>query len=299
MELNYLYEFIVLAKHKNYHTASELLGISQPTLTNHIKRLETELEVTLFDRTTRNVELNDYGRIFYPYAESFTELYSNSIKAINARRHADKVVLTVAIEPQYMVGNLLRVFNSFKREHPNVVIKITNVPSSSVYSYLRTGRCDLVITPQYTRQDSEFNTLLIREEHAVAFVREDHPIALKKAVEISDLRDTNLFIPPTRLVLYKLLSSACRTAGFELNADCLGISELMGVMLAKQGLGIAIMPDYAAARLADDSLRVINIEPELKWYINLLYANISLLPEGKEFLDYVRESLIGDSEEPA
>ena len=64
MELNHLKEFVVLAKIENYMEAAENLFISQSTLSKHIKSLETELGINLFDRTTRQVKLNEAGRVF-------------------------------------------------------------------------------------------------------------------------------------------------------------------------------------------------------------------------------------------
>lgn len=292
MELNYFHEFLALAKHKNFHAAANELGISQPTLTNHIKKLEEELDVSLFDRNTRNIKLNEYGNIFYPYAKSITEMHHNAVQAINIQRRASHVVLTVAMEPHYMVGDILRLFNDYKTTHPNTVLEFSNASEPAIYNFLRSGRCDLAITPQVTTENSEFSSITLREEYAVALVHKDHPLASRESIGIEDLIGESLFIPPARLVLYKLLESAYHSAGFELDASCMGITEMMGLILTKQGLGIMIMSDYAAKKLADESLCIIDIRPKLKWYVNLIYANIHSSPESKDFLDYIQASLI-------
>ena len=68
MEIDYIREFITLAQVQNYMAAAEESYISQPSLTKHIKAIEMELGVSLFDRTTRKVHLNQFGRTFLPYA---------------------------------------------------------------------------------------------------------------------------------------------------------------------------------------------------------------------------------------
>lgn len=70
MNTENLKEFIVLAETKNFWEASERLYMNQSTLSKHIKNLESELGISLFTRTTRRVELTNYGRIFLPYAKS-------------------------------------------------------------------------------------------------------------------------------------------------------------------------------------------------------------------------------------
>lgn len=62
-------EFLTLSELKNFNSASERLFLSQPTLSRHIKELEDELGVTLFNRSTRRVELTECGQYFLPFAK--------------------------------------------------------------------------------------------------------------------------------------------------------------------------------------------------------------------------------------
>ena len=291
MELNYLYEFITLANRKNFHAAADVLGISQPTLTNHIKKLESELNITLFDRDTRNIDLNEFGETFYPYAVSLTEMYENAVLAINAKRRSSNVVLTVAVEPQYEIGSILRFFSSYKEAHPDTIIEFTNASQAHAYNFLRSGRCDLAILPQEKTEKAEFNTIPLREEYAVALVHHQHPLAAAPYISVEDLVGQQLFIPPARLVLYRLLEAAYHEAGHELDPNCMGITELMGMLLTRQGQGVMIMSDYAAKKYVDDSLRILEIRPTLKWCVNLLYPNSSFSPEGKDLIRHIQSAL--------
>ena len=69
MDIEKCREYIVLAQTRNFLEASEQLNIAQSSLSKHMKSLETELGVTLLDRTTRKVSLSADGRVFLPYAE--------------------------------------------------------------------------------------------------------------------------------------------------------------------------------------------------------------------------------------
>lgn len=299
MEINYLYEFIALANQKNFHAAANTLGISQPTLTNHIKKLESELKATLFDRDTRNIALNEFGETFYPYAVSLTEMYENAMLAVNAKRRTSNVVLTVAVEPQYEIGRILRYFSSYKEANPETTIEFTNASQTHAYNFLRSGRCDIAVIPQEKSERSEFNTILLREESAVALVHCRHPLADAPYVAIEDLVGQQLFIPPARLVLYRLLEAAYHEAGHELDPNCMGITELMGMLLTRQGQGVMIMSDYAAKKYADDSLRILEIRPGLKWDVNLLYANASFSAEGRKLIRHIQASLENEKNELA
>ena len=69
MELNYLREFVALAQTCHYQETADRLFISQPSLSKHIKTMEAELGAELFKRTSRRVELSEFGRAFLPYAQ--------------------------------------------------------------------------------------------------------------------------------------------------------------------------------------------------------------------------------------
>ena len=68
MEISYFNEFVILAETRNYWAASERLYIGQSSLSKHIKTLESQLGAPLFDRTSRKVELTEFGAKMLPYA---------------------------------------------------------------------------------------------------------------------------------------------------------------------------------------------------------------------------------------
>ena len=100
MEINYLRELVVLAQMGNFLEAADALYIAQSTLSKHIKKIESELGVPLFDRTTRKVSISKYGQLFLPYAKQIAEIQDqytialqNSL-AIDRERRLDHPSLT-------------------------------------------------------------------------------------------------------------------------------------------------------------------------------------------------------------
>ena len=99
MNTENLKEFIVLAETKNFWEASERLYMNQSTLSKHIKSLENDLGVALFTRTTRRVELTNYGEIFLPYAKSVTRSEFEGISAIQRMLNIENGLLTIGTIP--------------------------------------------------------------------------------------------------------------------------------------------------------------------------------------------------------
>ena len=91
MKIQNMREFLMLSEVKNFNSASEKLFLSQPTLSRHIKELEEELGVTLFSRSTRRVELTEYGQFFLPYAQRIVSAEDEFTEGLTAMRKAQGI----------------------------------------------------------------------------------------------------------------------------------------------------------------------------------------------------------------
>ncbi len=85
MKLEYLNEFLVLSRIRNYVVAADMLYISQASLTRHIKALEEFYGVTLFERSTRKMEITKEGQLLVHYAESILRLYNGYLRETGLR----------------------------------------------------------------------------------------------------------------------------------------------------------------------------------------------------------------------
>lgn len=85
LNVRYLEEFVTLTEKKNFLEAAECLFISQSCLSKHIKKLETEIGVELFERTTRTVVLTEFGQMLLPYARKMVSLEYEFEKMCTAR----------------------------------------------------------------------------------------------------------------------------------------------------------------------------------------------------------------------
>ena len=101
MNTEYIHEFVVLAETKNFWEASERLFMNQSTLSKHIKSLEIELGVPLFTRTTRRVELTNYGHTFLPYAQSIARAEFSGTSAIKQLLNIEDIFVS-EITAQYL-----------------------------------------------------------------------------------------------------------------------------------------------------------------------------------------------------
>ena len=125
MNTENLKEFIVLAETKNFWEASERLYMNQSTLSKHIKNLESELGISLFTRTTRRVELTNYGRIFLPYAKSVIRSEFEGLSAIRRLQNIENGLLTIGVIPSMPQYHITQFLTDFQKAYPQKPLSLT------------------------------------------------------------------------------------------------------------------------------------------------------------------------------
>lgn len=196
MNTENLKEFIVLAETKNFWEASERLYMNQSTLSKHIKSLENDLGVALFTRTTRRVELTNYGEIFLPYAKSVTRSEFEGISAIQRMLNIENGLLTIGTIPSMPQYHITQFLAQFQKLYPETTVRITEDDPVNLMTYLENEKCELI----FNREDKvafEKNFLndhhILRipymSDHLVALIPLSHPLASSSSITLQQLKN--------------------------------------------------------------------------------------------------------------
>lgn len=146
MRVEYLNEFLELAHTENYQEAAENLFISQATLSKHIQALETEFNLTLFDRTTRSVHLSEDGKFLLQYATKIASAYDDCKSAIanrlsqKTREHSIRIASTTHIV-EYGIADVIA---DFKRMHYSIKLDVVIVLHNELKPLLRKKKVDFI-----------------------------------------------------------------------------------------------------------------------------------------------------------
>ena len=132
MDLNYIREFVVLANTCNYMEAAEQLFISQSALSRHIKNLEEELGVSLFDRSTRSVTLNAFGMLFLPYARQMAALHHEYATALGNALNAEHGNIRIGSIPMMSHYGITDVMVRFRKENPRFTLDVIEGDSNQL-----------------------------------------------------------------------------------------------------------------------------------------------------------------------
>ena len=132
MDLNWLRTFVTAADTANFRRAAELLFLSQPTVTVHIKLLEKEIGAILFVRNGRNIELTEEGRVYLLHARRILEALNDGVADLQSYQQGFTSTLTIAISPLIADTILPYVLKSFINQHPHVEIAIKIIESLDI-----------------------------------------------------------------------------------------------------------------------------------------------------------------------
>jgi LysR family hydrogen peroxide-inducible transcriptional activator len=246
VEVHQLRYFVTAARVGTITRAAESLYVSQPALSEQIRKLERELGTALFERLGRRLVLTAAGEALLPHAErALFEVEEGRMRVrevLGLRRGR----VAVGVLPS-VAGTLLpSALAGFRHGHPGVDLVLREEPSAISERMVHAGELDLaVIRLPATRRDLEHRTLAT--EHMVALVAPDHRLAGRTTVKALELSDEDFVAVKAGNGMRELMVDVCRPAGFEPRI-AVETSQLSSVLaMVGAGMGITILSQMAAA----------------------------------------------------
>lgn len=272
LEVRYYHEFLVLAETKNYLEAGEALFISQSTLTRHIQAMEAELGAQLFDRTTRSVELSEYGRLLVPYAQHITREQSDCLTAFSNRKNAvyTKLIIgSIAVMFQYGITDSLV---KYRASNPTIHLEVVEESSSILRSMVRQGKCDLA----FAWESGEAEGLLqyvYSTDNLVVVLSKKHRLANTEPISLNELSSETFLMLPSGSFVNKQSMNACKEAGFEPIIGFTSQQESNVISLVALGMGVALMMRRTAEYYKNPDVVIHDISPSPSFNINVMCKN--------------------------
>ena len=155
--------FYVVAKNKHMTKASEELHISQPAISQSIKKLEEQLGGTLFLRSNKGMELTEEGKMFYEYVKGALELINNAENEFTSFKDLSKGEIKIGCSTTLTKLILLDAIKEFHLKYPNVNIIITNGLTADLINDLKLGKLDFIIYNEGNVKETSLNLKLIKE----------------------------------------------------------------------------------------------------------------------------------------
>ena len=271
MDISRFGEFVILAQSRTFLDASELLFMSQSTLSTHIAGMERELGCTLIDRRQRNVTLTAHGTALLPYAQKIATLQHRYIAALQSDIDEPLERITVGSIPIMAPYGITDAVVDFQQANPSYSIELIEGEGDELKKMLLREEIDLAFIRDDSASEPEFKKVPFATDRLVAVLPPDHPLAMCGSISIDDLIDENFLMLPQGSFVSRLVLSLCGAAGFSPHVTFTGKRAENIISLVARGAGISLLMRKPSESLAENKVVLVDIEPsatsEVKLYL--------------------------------
>ena len=282
MELRTLRYFLTTVNEANITRASQVLHVTQPTLSRQLMDLEKELGVSLVVRGKRGLTLTDDGIFFRRRAEEIVELADRLEQRFAGK--SDRVSGVINIGASEAIGSrlLAKLIRNFSEKYPLVQFRLYNEMADNVKDRLDKGLADIgLLLEPLDIYKYEYLRLPQKETWGI-LVRTDHPLAAREAIGPEDIFYYPLILPMREKVREDIIN----WLGKDENDLRIPLSYTLlsnAVLLVEEGLGCAFCLDGALAVHSSPDLKFIPLSPEktthsvLAWKKNQIFSPAAAL----------------------
>ena len=254
--------FIAVCEVKNFTKAGEMLGLTQPAVSQHIKKLEEELDTQIFLRKKGEITLSQEGEIALLYAKRMHALQDkmrDKIKSAKANIRKIRIGITHTQESGYMIEALSKMALAYE----NLNITFITDTIKNLYAMLENFELDVLIIEEKP-SNPDFNFMVLDTHMLTCMVSSQNPLAQKQAITLNELKKKHLILRlPTSATSVKFASSLEAIGesidNFDVVIEVDSIATIKN--LVKKDIGVSILSKGACVKeLQKKSLVALPIE---------------------------------------
>lgn len=278
--------FYIVAKNKHMTKASQELHISQPAISQSIKKLEDQLGGTLFLRSNKGMELTSEGKMFYEYVKGALELINNAENEFTSFKDLSKGEIKIGCSTTLTKLILINALKDFHLNYPNININITNDLTNNLINDLKLGKLDFVIFNESNIKETNLNLEKIKELKQ-GFIY--NPEFYKDNINnFSDLNNIPLILQKKESNSRKLLDYIALLNNVVLMPKMEVVSQELITSFASIGLGVGFsIIDLAKNHKNLKELKINKKIPNINIYL-ATNKSISLTFASKTFINFLK-----------
>ncbi len=271
MEMQQIRYFLAVCDHGTITQAAQRTYVSQPSLTQAIKKLEDEIGGALFTRTHAGCQLTPLGLMVEPKLRKvYKELQATKADAIRFTR-LNTIPLCIGLMTTIGAQRLCACLAGYQQDFPHIELELIIDSEAELLKQLDAGVLDMVISaPSQAVTLPYQSTWLYQEHYVIAFntahrFNELHKIPLKALQSVPYLDRLNC-------ELRENLKCICQNQDIKLYAAYRSNSEEWIMRMVQAGIGVALMPEYTVPKDATDISYRYLVEPEIKRQVYAIYT---------------------------
>ncbi len=295
MNLQQLKAFVLTVQSGKLSVVGEQMKIKQPTVTFHLKSLQDELAVQLFENTNgKQWILTDAGKDFYHYANQIVRLLQESDQVMEQYRLNKRGKLQLGASQTTASYILPPYLAQFQKDHDNVYISLIVNKAPTILEKVKNFELDLGVIAYGDLYDPELTVVPIMEDELVLIMHNDHPLRDKEYIVPFELTNYPFILHEKNAVSHKLAKKWMNQNKVDLKI----IMEIGSIQTIKEAvelnIGVAILPKLSVEKEMREGRLFVKPIPN---YINerniyLIYRkNQHFNPMMETFIRYLKQSL--------
>ena len=246
--------FHAVAVHGGFSRAAERLALTQPAISDHVRKLEETYGVQLFNRTPQGVTLTDMGRKLFAIAERQFEAETQAVELLSRARTLEEGQLTIGADA---ASHVLPQLARFRLRHPRIAVRLVTGNSSDLLKQLHDFAIDIAVTAEHPPDDTLLSRRL-RSDPLVAVVQRASQLSRLGGIGFAELVKLPLILREEGSATRRLLLDEVRSRNLRLHDTIEIESREAAREAAAQGVGLAIMSEGEV--VPDRRLSTLRIE---------------------------------------
>ena len=289
MDCNQLKYFQTLASTCSFTNASDKLALSESALSRSISRLEQELGVPLFQRKSRGVVLNSYGKIFLRYVDRALWEIDEAKQEINNMIDPSHGSISLAFIQTLGSSFIPDLIGAFQKQESGIRFHLTQDTSNKILNRIESGEIDVgFCLSQEPIKNLSFFPIMNLELFLI--VNKDHILADKREVDLCEVADDPFVLYKPETSLHDVIDKFCQDAGFHPSMSFEAFDERIVAGLVGAKLGVSLIPFIPGLDMQKVSLIHVH-KPNCLVGIQMVYrTNGYMSPALKHFISYVENA---------
>lgn len=286
MDQQKLQLFLDLTETLNYTETAERNYMTQGNVSKKISALEKELQVPFFDRSNRQIQLTEEGRLLLPDIKRIVRAYQVLTDSLSEYREKKERVLTIHTIPTMPNYRGFDLLTKFLKQHPEIHLNLKESEAMALGNFeIEKNR---VYFFRSLSEQTEKNSIITEKDRFVAVLPKRHPLAKNAVIALSDLADENFLILGLAESPYYSVEELCREAGFEPKITYQGTRIDLILRMIEEGLGVSLIMEKSLGNSLSDQLVTREIEPTNESFLNFYLSEDADAPAPKEFFQFLQ-----------
>ena len=279
MTITQLKYVLAVSEHQNFTKAAEKCFVTQPTLSMQIQKLEDQLDIQIFDRSKKPIELTEVGRKIVNQAKNIVNEADRITDIVDQQKGFIGGEFKLGIIPTVMPTLLPMFLKSFIKRYPKIRLKIEELNTEEIMQRINDGHLDAAIAATPLKNEQIKERVLFYEPF-VGYIPSNHRLTSKKTIEVSDLDINDMLLLEDGHCFRDGVLNLCNAkktkdlSEFQLES---GSFEML-VKLTNEGMGMTILPYLHTLDLKEKEQEKLHYfsEPSPAREVSLIYHKSEL-----------------------